>query len=649
MRPAPPVPWLFLFLSLAPFAGSAGTGLLLHLSAGPDRDARLASNVWLRVAPGASPSPLLAPGPFEAVWTGNLVLDLRGTYRFQADVAGTFTLELNGVEILAAPNAAGVTEWSPPVRLRQGSNTLRATLARIGDATEARVRLLWQGRGVVPGPIPIAALHPPDATDELDRTRRVRQGRALFLERRCGHCHEPGGARPIPDRSLEGPALTGIGNRRSEAWMARWIAGGSLERPAATMPRVVHGAEGDAEARAMAAWLASLRDGPAPVSRPGNAAVGQALFEELLCNRCHSPPNGPTDPSLIPLHDAAVAFAPGALAAFLLRPETHHPATRMPNFALSESEADHLAAWLTTETKPARTANPTPDPALRVRGRMLVQTRGCLACHAAPIENLFHAPPLPALRPEAWRRGCLADVEGGAASSRAPIHALTPEEREALRAFAATDRASLARHVPEDYADRWINSLRCAACHQPGDGVPDLAHVGEKLRPEWVRQFLAGEVPYRPRPWLTPRMPAFPAYAGHLAEGMAARHGLPPFSPAEPPPDPEAAAVGRRLVTSEGGFSCVSCHAIGSQAPTAVFDAPGIDFIHSARRLLPDFFVRWMLDPLAIDPTTTMPIYFDEHGDSPLGDVYGGDGPRTIRALWEYLRQGDALSPPSAP
>ncbi|MBX3745122.1 MAG: c-type cytochrome [Verrucomicrobiae bacterium] len=627
-------------LIVAPVCGADGPGLLLELSAGSDRDLRVASNVWLRVAPGATPSPWLAPGPFQAVWSGSLVLDLRGTYRFQAEVLGDFTLELNGTTVLSAPDASGPTPWSEPVRLRQGPNTLRATFARTDAVTEARLRLSWQGRGVTPGPIPTTALLPPELPVDFERLERIRRGRAVFLDRRCGQCHEPDVNRPVPELTLPGPTFQDIGNRRSEAWMARWIAGASLERPGATMPRLVHGPEGDAEARAMAAWLASLREGPPPMARPGNAAVGQTLFKELRCDGCHSVPQGPTDLSLIALDDVATRFEPGALAGFLMRPEAHHRGTRMPNFGLSEAEADHLAAWLMNGAGPGRGAVPSADPALRERGRTLVQTRGCLACHEAAIINSYRAPALSALHADSWNRGCLADDDGGPRGNRAPIHALTAGERDALRAWATTDRASLGRHVPDEHAVRWIETLRCGACHDQGGGIPNLVHTGEKLRPEWVRELLAGEVAHPARPWLATRMPAFPAYAKGLAEGMAARHGLPPVSPVEPPPDPDAAEVGRRLVTSEAGFSCVSCHAIGSQAPTAVFDAYGIDFARSAARLLPDFFVRWMLDPLAIDPVTTMPKYFDEHGDSPLGDVYGGDGPRTIRALWEYLRLG---------
>ena len=40
------------------------------------------------------------------------------------------------------------------------------------------------------------------------------------------------------------------------------------------------------------------------------------------------------------------------------------------------------------------------------------------------------------------------------------------------------------------------------------------------------------------------------------------------------------------------------------------------------------------------------PGYFDEEGKSPLPDVLGGDGPKTIGAVWEYIRLADKMPRP---
>ena len=41
------------------------------------------------------------------------------------------------------------------------------------------------------------------------------------------------------------------------------------------------------------------------------------------------------------------------------------------------------------------------------------------------------------------------------------------------------------------------------------------------------------------------------------------------------------------------------------------------DFAYSSERLLPEYYRRWVRNPLAIDAQTKMPVYFEE-GKSPL-------------------------------
>jgi mono/diheme cytochrome c family protein len=112
------------------------------------------------------------------------------------------------------------------------------------------------------------------------------------------------------------------------------------------------------------------------------------------------------------------------------------------------------------------------------------------------------------------------------------------------------------------------------------------------------------------------------------------------------PPDAALADTGRKLVGANGGFACVSCHGVGEFGATQVFEAPGINLAKSFARLQPDFFRRWLRNPPALDPNSKMPAYFDEEGRSALADVLDGDGPKTIRAVWEYLRLGDKMPPP---
>ena len=121
---------------------------------------------------------------------------------------------------------------------------------------------------------------------------------------------------------------------------------------------------------------------------------------------------------------------------------------------------------------------------------------------------------------------------------------------------------------------------------------------------------------------------------------MAAQHGFPSRTLPEPPIDLELAKIGRKLVGKENGFSCVSCHSIGSQGATEVVESEGINLAYAAERLLPSYYRRWLRRPMSIDPQTKMPLYFEE-GKSPLSETLEGDAEKQIDALWQYLRLGD--------
>jgi mono/diheme cytochrome c family protein len=164
-----------------------------------------------------------------------------------------------------------------------------------------------------------------------------------------------------------------------------------------------------------------------------------------------------------------------------------------------------------------------------------------------------------------------------------------------------------------------------------------LTFTGDKLRPVWMGKFIAGQVPYRPRPWLTMRMPGFPAGAEVMAQGLAMSHGLPPVTPADPPSPGPGAEDGQKLAGMDGGFNCIQCHGVGSAPPVAVFEAPGINLGYSTSRLQKDYYHRWMLNPPRFDPTTRMPKFAQDDGTTPLTDVLGGQARDQFEAIWQFL------------
>jgi mono/diheme cytochrome c family protein len=631
--------------------GKPGLELTISGADGRVGEVRDTPDVSLYVSAGQTASPFLPAGAFRAVWEGTLAPELAGEYQFQADVRGTLKLEVNGAEVLSAGQASQAT--SSTVKLRNGDNRFRVTLSSAA-AAESYVRLGWrEASKKVFDPIPSDAFrHEPGKARTL--AAHVQQGRDLFLELRCARCHLPPDARTAaPELGMDAPSFEAIGDRRRPQWMARWIenpsTSGKTARGAATMPKLLHGSQAQDEASAIAAYLSTLR-GPTPPAVPPSAdrtklkARGAELFEKLHCVGCHAPLMVMlADDGRINIGDAGRRFQPGALVAYLRAPEKHYAWSRMPNFRLTEDEAQALAVLLNSDDRSV--APPVASQEIITRGRSLVSTKGCLSCHAAPA-GLASSPSLFVdlqARPHAkGDAGCLAD-HGAPADYR-----LTAAEREALRAFirAPEGLPSLRRHVPAEFVARQTRQLRCGACHGQLEGFPVVEVVGQRLRPEWTEAFIAGRVPYRPRPethadgqvWLPARMPVFASRAPFLAGGLAAMHGLPPHTPVEPAVDAKLAKIGEALLSAHGGFSCVTCHAVGGSAATQVFETEGINLAYASERLLPEFARRWLLNPLKVDPHTKMPVYFDEDGKSPLASVLGGDASQQIEALWQYLR-----------
>ncbi len=176
--------------------------------------------------------------------------------------------------------------------------------------------------------------------------------------------------------------------------------------------------------------------------------------------------------------------------------------------------------------------------------------------------------------------------------------------------------------------------------------MPILTWAGEKLRPDWAAAFVAGKIPYKPRPYLRARMPAFPARAAGFAHGFASEHGFAPVGGERAAPDAASIPIGQRLVGQAGGFSCVQCHSVAGRPPLAPFEAPAIDFAHVTERLRKEYYHRWMWNPLRVDPGTKMPQFSDYEGKTALKDVLDGDAPKQYEAIWQYLLQGKDVKPP---
>jgi mono/diheme cytochrome c family protein len=672
---------------LAEEAERAEPGLALtveNLAAGTS-DTRPVRMLALHVPEDQAPTPFLAPGQFRATWTGDLNLRLRERLAFVAEGRGKVSIRVKDKVVFVAEGDDLSAKAGAVVRLDKGKNPIVVTYES-PDGGDAFVRIAWKEQNALRAePVPPTMFTHDASGKPVAEGMRLRAGRQLLADLRCTKCHAAEST-GMPDLATDAPALTHVGGQLHRDWMAAWIDNPAAFRRDAHMPRVFR--KGGTEPADVAAYLATLGGPGAPAAdapAPEQVARGGQLFSGLMCAACHTTPDAGTiaeTETRVPLGYVKAKFRPGALRQYLLKPEAHYAWNPMPNFKLSEEEAAALAAYLLDKAGKTVAAGAAGDAA---KGKQLVASSGCLNCHAIEGESTaLGAPALAAIDGGRWTHGCLAP--DAAALKNAPDFAMTERERHALLAFAATGRASLARETAAEFSARQVAAMNCTACHArdgkesrfgtdfaadagalaaafpppqpaanaeahgevfaPDQRPPMLTWTGEKLRPEWAAAFIAGEVSYKPRPYLHARMPAWPARAALLARGLSAEHGYAPASEPNPAPDETMAPVGQKLIAAAGGFSCVQCHAVGAAPPLAPFEAPAPDMQYITERLRKDHFHRWMLNPIKVDPGTKMPAFADSEGRSAIRDVYDGDGTKQFESIWQFLLRGKDVKPP---
>jgi cbb3-type cytochrome oxidase cytochrome c subunit len=344
-----------------------------------------------------------------------------------------------------------------------------------------------------------------------------------------------------------------------------------------------------------------------------------------------------------------------------------------PGLAKREIPTDALSH----QARPMRPLDPEAfrlDASKAGQGRHLFRSLGCAACHAVehtrpPAGPAVAARPLTAVDPNA-AGGCLApDPAPGR-----PRYALDDGHRQLLRARLQRQSGASAEATPAERVAQHLATFNCYACHARGGaggpagaradyfGVlgeadlgdegrlpPHLDGVGAKLRPEWVREVLAGRG--AARPYMATRMPQFgAANIDSLAAlferaddpGATAMAAAPPAAPAKEVPALVDAKGGRALV-GVGGLGCITCHTFAAHKSLGI---PAMDLTLLPKRLKQPWFERYLLDPAALRPGTRMPSFWPE-GKSLRAEVLGGDTMRQVRAIWTYLPlAGDLGLPP---
>lgn len=666
--------------------GEEAPGLLQTLTSLDDpavTDTRVARLAATHVTCGTAPSPWLPPGKFRSTWRGYLKSDLNDEMRFHLAGIGQAVLRLNGQEVVRGELSESAGVASEPVAVKRGLNRFELQLFAPADQVDAAIRLSWKSARIPLEPVPATAFVHDASLPEARQAVAIREGRALFGSHLCVKCHQP--VEPfmaaMPELEADTPSFDGLGGRLDSEWIAGYLVDPKAVRPDGRMPQVLGG-----EAMTVAqdvADIAAFLSGDAPVDPAETAdgpasGEGAALFAELGCVGCHRLEGDAELPgdSRTSLAHVPAKWRRSALPEFLKAPDQHYAWTRMPTFPLTDGEAVALADHLLNQEAVPLTRLGSTRPASPDRGRELVQTKGCLACHSLTgYPQTAIGPTLAELEEANWQEGCLAGE--GEARGEAPDFAFTETQREALRVFAASGGLeSLHRRVPVEFAARQYPDLRCNACHVR-DGEPDvwtqvsaraggegsggtddgeeatgsvhvgrplLSFAGEKLHAGWMARFLTGELEYKPRSERQGFMPAFPAQGGLLANGLAQEHGYSATHPRRSIPNPALADIGQQLTLVGNGFGCVSCHDVESQPALAGADTAAVNFAFVADRILPDYYRRYLQDPQRLVPGTMMPAFIGADGRTPITLAFDGDPDRQFGAIWEYLLSLDPAS-----
>lgn len=650
-----------------PVLRSLASGLLLLAAAraelaasftsGEATDTRIDRLPAILVEAGESPTPFLPAGPFEVTWTGKLVIPERQRLHFSFEGEGSATLTIDGEETFAEEGTLGAGK-SDRLRLNPGEHDFQLSYRSKEDGS-GRFRLFWEERS-----FPRQSIQPGAFATEA-KPSPERLGRELFAASHCAKCHLPAtglGTAPMGEMLEIAPLLADTGGRLNEGWLSEWILSPASLKPDTRMPALVDAStdEGKQQAADLAAWMVTLKLTETPAAPdPALARVGGEHFHRLGCVACHSrPDSAEAAPGRVPLHLVSRKFRPGALVAFLKKPDQWYPHIGMPDFQLSDEEANALAAWLLEASDQVKRNEPQLPEGDASKGAELAKQANCGACHAGLPLDTTGIPPLEAIFEKDWStEGCLTGKPG------LPHFNLDDAEKAALVRFSKAGTGPLKRHVPAEYASRKLHALRCTSCHAVDDvrslletthvetndlvahvegenekldqSRPHLTLVGEMLHASYIESMIDGRAEPGPRPWLDMRMPAFHSHAAPLAEGFARLHGVVPGSPDDPEPDADLAATGRQLVGAEG-FGCTTCHGIGEIKPTAAFEVEGVNFALAHQRLRKEWFMRWMDNPRRVTADTKMPVY-SENGESVRTDILEGDAARQFDAIWHYL------------
>jgi cbb3-type cytochrome oxidase cytochrome c subunit len=243
--------------------------------------------------------------------------------------------------------------------------------------------------------------------------------------------------------------------------------------------------------------------------------------------------------------------------------------------------------------------------------------------------------------PNIWDKG---KIKPELEQLRMPNLHLTKEQVQSLTTFLMGSEESALpasyQYRPLDYRrdiqEGWwvVKKYNCMGCHQFIAGQksslmtmpryqdaqeqlpPKLLTEGARVEPEWLLHFLANPAlndndtnRNGVRTYLQVRMPTFSFSENELGKLVRFFQALArqpfPYIPDQTPLLTAKETDMARSLFSSPAAPCLKCHATGDPAHDRTATAP--NFLQAKGRLKADWVERWIIDPQAISPGTSMP------------------------------------------
>ena len=386
--------------------------------------------------------------------------------------------------------------------------------------------------------------------DKVPEAPVLSEGRQLLSQLDCAGCHLLG------DRKKGSfvPALDGIGEKTSRAWLARWLQAPEAVRSATRMPDFYLS---DQEVNLLTDFLMDQKKLPAgedlhPIpdslaTRMGDQdfmAEGKVLFRQARCISCHTVEGrgGTLAPELGTIGSKVDSKW---LYNFIAEPKRLQPGIPMPRYGFTAVERAAVTAYLSSELRDwswnPDTTGHSPAPDYYDKGMELFRSYNCGGCHElSGIEGSSETGPdltavgdKPLFQFDFGRLDTLPRTRANflylklknprsfRENLRMPRFTLSETELQALTtALLAQSDGSIpdkyvakgkpsGRYDPNGPFGKILKKYSCLTCHTingtGGTLAPDLSRAGSILQPDWVQSYF--RVPYSLRPVLTERMP----------------------------------------------------------------------------------------------------------------------------------------------